>query len=127
MGSLRVATVLLVVALLAVAAPGWAVGPLDGSYQVSLTVPESEPLTWYVVVIQNGNNFGFALLDPEGFWVYGSGTLSPENRVTGPIIDPFYNEEYGQFELQFFPGGSVSGTIAIAGEAPVPLSGGKFF
>jgi hypothetical protein len=133
MRSSRFATALLVLARLAVATAAGAVGPLDGSYQVSVPIPGYDPLTWYIVVLQNdaqSPNFGFALLEPEfGIWLYGFGQLSAQNHTTGPIIDPFDHSEIGQFNLQF-GNGSVNGTITLPMfliDDPVSVSGIRFF
>jgi hypothetical protein len=128
----RFATVLILLLLLATAGSAWAVGPLDGSYEVTVNDPAFGIFKLYIVVLQNGLNgvpFGMALLDPEGiFWTYGFGDLSPENRVTGPILvlTPEGQQELGQFDLTF-DGPNVSGSIIYFSEAPVPLSGAKFF
>lgn len=127
MKSVRRVTALLLLALTAAAAPTWAFGPLDGSYAATVTipsVPDLEPFTIYVVVLQNDNQFGMALLDETGFWTYGFGTLDAENHVTGPIIDPYYGDS-GQFDLRF-QGGTVTGSFSYFDETAT-LSGEKFF
>jgi hypothetical protein len=93
---------------------------------VSVTIPGYDSLTWYIVVLQNNTQFGFALLDPEGLWLYGFGELSAQNQSAGPLIDPFGNLQIGQFSLQFGDG-SVSGTITFADEVPLSVSGARFF
>lgn len=128
MRSPRFVTVLLLLALMALAGSAWAVGPLDGSYQTTVTFPDSESFTLYVVVIQNDSlqpNLGVAFLDPFGLWTYGFGTLDAQNHVTGPILDPFDGTELGQFDF-LFQNGFVSGTLTQFGEV-LALSGPRFF
>lgn len=124
MTSRRFAALLFLLALFAAGSAG-AVGPLDGSYATTVVAEDLEfPL--YVVVLQNSNQFGMALLDPETIgWLYGFGTLDAENHVTGPIIDPFDTSEIGQFDLRF-KDGAVTGTLTLF-EVPLTISGGKFF
>ena len=125
MTSRRVLVLLLLLALIAVAGPAGAVGPLDGSYEINVTGDEVAPFKQYLVVLQNGNSFGMALLDPEsGFWYYGFGALD-QQHVTGPIIDPYDTSEIGQFDLRF-KDGAVTGTLTLF-EVPLRISGGKFF
>jgi hypothetical protein len=132
MRSPRFATVLLLIALLAMAGSAGAIGPLDGSYEVTVNDPAFGDFKLYIVVLQNGLNgvpFGMALLDPAGiFWTYGFGELSPENRVSGPIfvLTPEGQEELGQFDLTFDEP-NVSGTIIYFSDGPIPLSGARFF
>jgi hypothetical protein len=124
MTSRRFAALLFLLALFAAGSAG-AVGPLDGSYATTVVAEDLEfPL--YVVVLQNSNQFGMALLDPElGFWYYGFGALDDQQHVTGPIIDPYDTREIGQFDLGF-KDGAVTGTLTLF-EVPHTISGGKFF
>lgn len=126
MTSRRLLVLLLSLALVAVAGPAGAVGPLDGSYQITVTGEDVEPISLFLVVLQNDKQFGMALLDPTfPFWFYGFGTLDDQNHVTGPIIDPFDGTEYGQFNLRF-EGTTVTGTISQF-DVPFNVSGSKFF
>jgi len=128
MTSRRMLVLLLLLALIAVAGPAGAFGPLDGSYEINLTGDEVAPFKWYLVVLQNDNSFGMALLDPEsGFWYYGFGALDDQQHVTGPILDPTFPEDpqAGQFDLRV-QGGAVTGTITLF-DFPLSVSGGKFF
>jgi hypothetical protein len=130
MTSRRLLVLLLLLALVAVAGPAWAVGPLDGSYEINVTGEEVTPFKQYLVVLQNGNQFGMALLEPEfGLFYYGFGTLDDQQHVTGPILDASYPEDpvVGQFDLRFFQDGTVTGTITNLFEPPFSVSGGKFF
>ena len=63
--------------LFAAAAPALAAGPQDGAYAIVESAPGSSDLQTTLVVLQEGTALGLALLFPEGFWVFGSGTLSP--------------------------------------------------
>ena len=128
MTSRRLLVLLLLLALVAVAGPAWAVGPLDGSYEINVTGEEVAPFKQYLVVLQNGNQFGMALLDPEfAVWYYGFGTLDDQQRVTGPVLDPAFPEDpqAGHFDLRF-QDGTVTGTITFF-DFPFSVSGGKFF
>jgi hypothetical protein len=122
-------TLLLALALIAAAGGAAdAVGPLDGSYPVTVTITgeDIDPFLWYVVVLQRNNTeFGMALLDPETFsWYYGFGTLDGNLRVTGPILDG-QNEQWGQFDFQF-QGGNLTGSMTLF-DFPMTLTGTKFF
>ena len=76
--------------LLVACAPAFAVGPLDGAYQISQTSPGGEPLTSFMVIIQNDTDVALALLFPEGFWVFGSAQLAGVggNSIQATLLDP---------------------------------------
>jgi hypothetical protein len=102
-----------ILALLAAAAPALAVGPQDGAYAVVESAPGSSNLQTTLVVLQEGTALGLALLFPEGFWVYGSGTLSPSNQIQGTLFQAD-GTAYGSFNLSI-AGGHVNGSIEEQG------------
>jgi hypothetical protein len=65
------------------------------------------------VVLQEGTALGLALLFPEGFWVYGTGTLSPSNQIQGSLFQAD-GSAYGSFNLTIADG-HVNGTIVEEG------------
>jgi|KBSSwiStaDraftv2_1062776.scaffolds.fasta_scaffold984915_1 hypothetical protein len=102
-----------ILALLAAAAPALAVGPQDGAYAVVESAPGSSNLQTTLVVLQEGTALGLALLFPEGFWVYGSGTLSPSNQIQGTLFQAD-GTAYGSFNLSIADG-HVNGSIEEQG------------
>ena len=122
----RVLAALLVLALTTMAAPVWAVGPLDGAYALTLT-GEGEELPFYLVVLQNTPQIVFIVLDPADFWYYGVGVLNAQQIVSGEIFSPDGSGP-GPFRLQFGPGGSVTGTLSTFDfDDPATVSGQKVF
>ena len=99
--------------LLAATAPALAAGPQEGAYAVVESAPGSSDLQTTLVVLQQGTALGLALLFPEGFWVYGNGTLSPSNQIQGSLFQADVSA-YGWFNLTF-TGGHVNGTIVEEG------------
>jgi hypothetical protein len=99
--------------LLAVTVPALAVGPQDGAYAVVESAPGSSDLRTTLVVLQQGTALGLALLFPEGFWVYGTGTLSPSNQIQGTLFEAD-GSAYGSFNLTI-ANGLVNGTIEEQG------------
>ena len=99
--------------LLAAAAPALAAGPLDGAYAIVESAPGSSDLQTTLVVLQEGTALGLALLFPEGFWVFGSGTLSPSNQIQGSLFEA-NGSAYGSFNLTI-ANGQVNGTIEEQG------------
>jgi hypothetical protein len=99
--------------LLAVTVPALAVGPQDGAYAVVESAPGSSDLQTTLVVLQQGTALGLALLFPEGFWVYGTGTLSPANQIQGTLFEAD-GSAYGSFNLTI-ANGLVNGTIEEQG------------
>ena len=99
--------------LIAATAPALAVGPHDGAYAIIESAPGSSDLQTTLVVLQQGAALGLALLFPEGFWVYGSGTLSPSNQIQGTLFEADGND-YGSFNLTIVDG-QVTGTIEEQG------------
>ena len=94
--------------LLAATAPALAVGPQDGAYAIVESAPGSSDLQTTLVVLQEGTALGLALLFPEGFWVFGSGTLSPSNQIQGTLFEAD-GSAYGSFNLTI-ANGQVNGT-----------------
>ena len=88
-------------------------GPLDGAYAVVESAPGSSDLQTTLVVLQEGTALGLALLFPEGFWVFGSGTLSPSNQIQGTLFEAD-GSAYGSFNLTI-ANGQVNGTIEEQG------------
>ena len=99
--------------LLAAIGPALAVGPQDGAYAIVESAPGSSDLQTTLVVLQEGTALGLALLFPEGFWVFGSGTLSPSNQIQGSLFEA-NGSAYGSFNLTI-ANGQVSGTIEEQG------------
>ena len=99
--------------LLAATAPAAAVGPQDGAYAVVESAPGSSNLQTTLVVLQEGTALGLALLFPEGFWVFGSGILSPSNQIQGTLFQAD-GSAYGSFNLSIADG-HVNGTIEEQG------------
>jgi hypothetical protein len=99
--------------LLAATAPVLAVGPQDGAYAVVESLPGSSDLQTTLVVLQEGTALGLAFLFPEGFWVFGSGTLSPSNQIQGTLFQAD-GSAYGSFNLTI-ANGQVNGTIEEQG------------
>ena len=99
--------------LLAATAPALAVGPQDGAYAVVESSPGSSNLQTTLVVLQAGSTLGLALLFPEGFWVFGSGTLSPSNQIQGTLLEAD-GTPYGSFTLTIADG-HVNGSIEEQG------------
>jgi hypothetical protein len=99
--------------LLAATAPALAAGPQEGAYAVVESAPGSSDLQTTIVVLQDGTALGLALLFPEGFWVYGTGTLSPSNQIQGSLFQAD-GSAYGSFNLTF-AAGQVNGTIVEEG------------
>jgi hypothetical protein len=99
--------------LLAATAPALAVGPQEGAYAVVESAPGSSDLQTTLVVLQEGTTLGLALLFPEGFWVYGTGTLSPSNQIQGNLFQAD-GSAYGSFNLSI-ANGHVNGTIEEQG------------
>jgi hypothetical protein len=102
-----------ILALFAAAAPALAVGPQDGAYAVVESAPGSSNLQTTLVVLQEGTALGLALLFPEGFWVYGTGTLSPSNQIQGTLFQAD-GTAYGSFNLSIADG-HVNGSIEEQG------------
>lgn len=103
--------------LLAMAAPAFAVGPLDGAYQISQTAAGLPPLVSYVVIIQTDADIALALLFPEGFWVYGWTVLIDEHVIQAALLNPD-GTAYGSVALTIV-NGHVTGTIVEEGVAYV--------
>jgi hypothetical protein len=99
--------------LLAATAPALAVGPQEGAYAVVESAPGSSDLQTTLVVLQEGTALGLALLFPEGFWVYGTGTLSPSNQIQGNLVQAD-GSAYGSFNLSI-ANGHVNGSIEEQG------------
>jgi hypothetical protein len=99
--------------LAAATAPALAVGPQEGAYAVVESAPGSSNLQTTLMVLQEGTALGLALLFPEGFWVYGSGTLSPSNQIQGNLFQAD-GSAYGSFNLGI-ANGHVNGTIEEQG------------
>ena len=99
--------------LLAATVPALAVGPQDGAYAVVESAPGSSNLQTTLVVLQVGSTLGLALLFPEGFWVFGSGTLSPTNQIQGSLFESD-GTAYGSFNLTIADG-HVNGSIEEQG------------
>jgi hypothetical protein len=99
--------------LLAAAAPALAAGPQEGAYAVVESAPGSSDLQTTVVVLQEGTALGLALLFPEGFWVFGTGTLSPSNQIQGSLVQA-NGSAYGSFSLTIADG-HMNGTIVEEG------------
>jgi hypothetical protein len=99
--------------LLAATAPALAAGPQEGAYAVVESAPGSSDLQTTLVVLQEGTALGLALLFPEGFWVYGNGTLSPSNQIQGNLLQAD-GSAYGSFNLSI-ANGHVNGTIEEQG------------
>ena len=99
--------------LLAATAPALAAGPQEGAYAVVESAPGSSDLQTTVVVLQEGTALGLALLFPEGFWVYGTGTLSPSNQIQGNLVQAD-GSAYGSFNLSI-ANGHVNGSIEEQG------------
>lgn len=120
---------LLVLALLLLPAVALAAGPRDGSYYVQetqQTQPYASGSIAYFVVLQNGDQIGFALLQAEGGpWRYGAGVLS-ENHATGELRLPD-GASYGTFDLTITEAGQLSGTLYEFGGAYLYVQGSRFF
>jgi hypothetical protein len=99
--------------LLAATVPALAVGPQDGAYAVVESAPGSSDLQTTLVVLQEGTALGLAFLFPEGFWVYGTGNLSPSNQIQGTLFQAD-GSAYGSFNLTV-ANGHVNGTIEEQG------------
>ena len=99
--------------LLAATAPALAAGPQEGAYAVVESAPGSSDLQTTLVVLQNGTALGLALLFPEGFWVFGTGTLSAANQIQGSLFQAD-GSAYGSFNLTIADG-HVNGTIVEEG------------
>ena len=99
--------------LLAATAPALAAGPQEGAYAVVESAPGSSDLQTTLVVLQNGTALGLALLFPEGFWVFGTGTLSPSNQIQGSLFQAD-GSAYGSFNLTIADG-HVNGSIEEQG------------
>jgi len=99
--------------LLAITAPAVAVGPQDGAYAVVESLPGSSDLQTTLVVLQEGTALGLAFLFPEGFWVFGTGTLSPSNQIQGGLFEAD-GSAYGSFSLTIADG-HVNGSIEEQG------------
>jgi hypothetical protein len=99
--------------LFAATAPALAAGPEEGAYAVVESAPGSSDLQTTLVVLQDGTALGLALLFPEGFWVYGTGTLSPSNQIQGSLFQAD-GSAYGSFNLTI-AAGQVNGTIVEEG------------
>ena len=98
---------------LAATAPALAAGPQDGAYAVIESAPGSSDLQTTLVVLQEGTALGLAFLFPEGFWVFGTGTLSPSNQIQGSLFQAD-GSAYGSFNLTI-ANGHVSGSIEEQG------------
>src|SRR6185369_6532494 len=99
--------------LLAATAPALAAGPQEGAYAVVESSPGSSDLQTTLVVLQAGSALGLALLFPEGFWVFGTGTLSPSNQSQGSLFQAD-GSSYGSFNFTIADG-HVNGTIVEEG------------
>jgi hypothetical protein len=107
------AVVIGILVLFAATAPALAVGPQDGAYAVVESSPGSSDLQTTLVVLQEGTALGLAFLFPEGFWVYGTGVLSPSNQIQGSLFQAD-GTAYGSFNLTIADG-RVSGSIEEQG------------
>ena len=107
------AVVIGILVLFAATAPALAVGPQDGAYAVVESSPGSSDLQTTLVVLQEGTALGLAFLFPEGFWVYGTGVLSPSNQIQGSLFQAD-GTAYGSFNLTIADG-HVSGSIEEQG------------
>jgi hypothetical protein len=110
--------------LLAATAPALAAGPQEGAYAVVESAPGSSDLQTTLVVLQEGTALGLALLFPEGFWVFGTGTLSPSNQIQGSLFQPD-GSAYGSFNLTIADG-HVNGSIVEEG-ATYSAAGQRIF
>jgi hypothetical protein len=99
--------------LLAATAPALAAGPQDGAYALVESSPGSDDLQTTLVVLQEGTTLGLALLFPEGFWVFGTGTLSASNQIQGSLFQAD-GSAYGSFNLTI-ANGHVNGSIVEQG------------
>lgn len=102
-----------ILVLLAATGPALAAGPQDGAYAVVESAPGSSDLQTTLVVLQEGTALGLAFLFPEGFWVYGTGTLSPSNQIQGTLFQA-NGSAYGSFNLTIADG-HVNGSIEEEG------------
>lgn len=99
-----------------------AAGALDGSY--ALEGPVAYPT--YVVVLQNGELVGLAVLDTYFGWTYGVGPLQG-NHVTGDLLNP-NQSPVGRFDFTFGPEGVFAGTLYDGYfEEAIPVVGKRFF
>jgi len=116
---------LVVVALLGVAGLGMAVGPLDGAYVVTGTGTDMDPVTFALMVTQNGTQIGIALLDPlDSSWTYLIGVLGADQRVDGPLL---FGDglQAGSLSVRFQDAG-VAGTVTLF-EVQFNVNGSKVF
>jgi hypothetical protein len=109
--------------LLAASAPAFAVGPLDGAYQILETSPGLQSLTSFLVIIQNDADIGLALLFPEGFWVFGSAQLVGGTSIQATLFDTA-GLQYGSINVTIVDG-RVTGSIEESG-VTYSASGQKF-
>lgn len=116
---------LVVVALLGVAGFATAAGPLDGAYVVTGTGTDMDPVTFALMVTQNGTQIGIALLDPlDSSWTYLIGGLDADQRVDGPLL---FGDglQAGSLSVRF-QGSDVTGTVTLF-EVQYDVNGSKVF
>ena len=91
----------------------FAAGPHDGAYSVTQTRP-GYVLSHYIVVVQNGQNIGFASLFANGTWTYGMGQFTSPTEAIGTLYQAA-GDVYGSFAVTVAPEGVIHGTVVVFG------------
>jgi hypothetical protein len=123
-GTMRTLLALALVALLLLPAFAFAAGPHDGAYSVTQTRP-GFILSYYLVVVQNGQNIGFASLFANGAWTYGMGQLTSPTQALGTLYQAD-GDVYGSFAVTVAPEGVIHGTVVVSG-VTYEITGVRFF
>ena len=114
---------LVALAVLGVASLAMAAGPFDGAYVVTGTGTDMDPVTFALMVTQNGTQIGIALLDPlDSSWTYLIGVLGADQRVAGPLL---FGDglQAGSLSVRF-QDSDVTGTVTLF-EVQFDVNGSK--
>jgi hypothetical protein len=112
-------------ALLLLPAVALAAGPHDGAYVVTETnVGLHHVETYHIVVVERGQDFGFAALFASGSWGYGIGTFTSPTTAEGTLY-LVNGTPYGTFSVTVSRD-TIAGQVVYLG-TPYAISGVRFF
>jgi hypothetical protein len=121
----RSLTALVLLAVVGLALPAAAAGPLDGAYAVTASSAGAAGNDLFMVVLQNDSTIVILVLDPlDSSWTFGVGTLDANQQVEGALNFGDFLAA-GTFQVQF-QGATVTGTITLY-EFPQSITGTKIF
>jgi hypothetical protein len=116
---------LVLLAVVGLALPATAAGPLDGAYALTASSAGAAGNDLFMVVLQNDSTLVILVLDPlDSSWTFGVGTLDADQQVAGTLN---FGDSLGAGTFQIrFQGGTVTGTITLY-EFAQSVTGTKLF